>query len=587
MSPPRGSLLFLVGTFTGACQTIWGIGDTDLEPLGGGAEDGYHPGGSADFGDGGAQPQRPDGVGGGGGQDSSGGTSTGGSDAAGAGGQAVDSRAGAAGDQTGGTTGTVGAIGTDAGAAWGDNGSAGSGESTTTERIFRARYMWPTRLMQACFRLPRDADASLRDELLDFGDHVREVVEGTWSRYTSLSFWDWRECASSNQFLIDLVESEPSHSGLGYPAGDARTITLSNQASDAEILYTFGRALGFEHEYGRAAWSGECMPCQQNHDCVVGDRRTCLESGYCGVEEPESIMAAPDCGGISATRKLTAWDVVGAQRAYGRKAPGSVVDDKGRCLWGDGPWLGSGKGLVVASCSTRANQKWERSFATLPDEADFLQLQMDEPSLCTEVSGFLGSEEPARLVQGTCSRTAASQHVEFRSMQLRVQGTQCVVADGAVAGARLRARSCEIADLARWSIGDGRIELSGTGLCAAVVGGLAAPGAEFSLAACDRAALEQRLSFASGEIWYHDAQGNGLCAAVAGGLPRTGSENALMMLWDSCGLNVIEGFIFFLRGPIESAGRCFDLLEGQSHDNSPVGVAECDGSPGQDWDFHW
>lgn len=545
-----------------ACETLVGIDETVVSPDAHAASGGGPHGASGSdhhLAGGNANAPASGGMGGAGDDSSSGGgvTPGGGAGASGGAGAAI--------------------AGSDAGAA-GTGASVDTGGETYA-RTFRVRHPWPLDFVPVCYVASGDVERTAHEQA--FVNRVRTLVESSWAPLIDLTFYGWAECDDPTGLVLALSATGPMRVGLGYPGDFApRIVMLGTEASsDAEILYAFGRALGFEHEFGRHAYAGICSACSDDDDCAGNERKSCLPSGFCGnLADHESIMAAPDCGGIEPIRRLTAWDALGAQRAYGQKHHGALVNRAGLCLNVAQGLPAPGASLIGYPCIGVENDTWGWSSAPAAGEADWLRVTIEDHELCAEVAGVATGDQALPLVSASCSRAVQEQDVKLAAVRWRAMGNMCIAVPTADAGSRLMLSDCGSSPFERWAMDAGHFELAGSGLCATVVGGLSVLGVPLALAPCDPHAAAQTFKLRRREIQYIDEHGVAACLNVAGGVPAPSSA---LVLWNGCNLG-LENEAFYATGPIEIAGQCLDMLS-----DVYAGVAPCNGSTMQEWDYHW
>jgi hypothetical protein len=470
------------------------------------------------------------------------------------------------------------------------------GPVTLFDRVFRVRYPWPNLLIRVCYRVLDDQQPNdgAKDLLVS---RTRTLFESTWQRYANLQWDGWEECSdSSDPILLKLTSLQPSHSEPGFPGiGKVREVTLNYSASDAEILYVLGRALGFEHEYGRPSASETCTRCDDNPQACSGlpQRPLCLPSGFCGnPADHESIMQAPDCGGIELIRRLSPWDVAGVQRAYGRKPRQSLVTSSGYCI--ESPSEQPGTAAATWWCLDADNLRTEIRPGASPHEFDGIAVTVHGESRC-----FAAAEPPSTAVTTeVCDRSSERQAVSFWNTRLRGMGGICVVAEQPTPGAALVTQDCEAADplTSRFEAKHGRIRLSETDLCIGYVDQAPRPGAPLVLLPCDGSSPQQVFEFSAGLFIAGE-----LCAAIAGGVPDTERQ---VVLWDGCAaFPVEENQRFFLSGSVllgsgtsssarpedgpkqMPAGRC--LVPEGAGPGSGVKVDECNARGTQEWDYYF
>jgi hypothetical protein len=441
------------------------------------------------------------------------------------------------------------------------------------------RHPWPFDWLTACGKI----EASDVGAAKAFWLHVQALIADNWLRAADLALIISEDCLEqyAYSFRFNITDGNGFETGLGYPGGlGMLDITLGVESSDAQVLYAFGRALGFEHEYGRDPYAGSCASCEHHRDCKQPGRTTCLDTGYCGnPAEHESIMAAPDCGGIDAGRRLTPSDVLGAQRAYGRKPAGSLLGARNLCWNAESGIPAANLRITAWPCLRADNELWARVGV---EEDDTLQATIAGQPFCAAASGS-GAIRP--LLTQSCSPADASKRFQFRGVKLLTMGGLCVAAKAAETGAELWTADCDTwspSEVADWDLLGNRIRLTGSDLCITARDGAATHGQVLDLELCDAASQRQRLSLQQAEIRYADNAGRVACFNVAGG---TGVPGEAITLWGGCNFG-FENLKFMARGRIEADGRCAALL-GDPVMTTPIGTSTCDGSTSQIWDYYW
>ncbi len=446
------------------------------------------------------------------------------------------------------------------------------------DRMFRVRFPWPGYSTDVCYR---KIGQLVPD---DFRMRVRDLVENNWMRLIEHELVGWTMgCPDLNRtsdalIAISVVESGSSSATVGWPGfyhyGE---VVLNANAGDAEILYVFGRALGFDHEYG------DCRPCSTKEDCAgVGESQLCA-TGLCDqtTREPKSIMADPACADPLASRSsaLSPWDVAGAQRAYPLKPSGAVVGTNGKCLNVHGSEPDVGAQLQLYSCSNRDNDTWYSSLfaesGAPGTSSDRLHVIVAGRSLC---AGPAENKPETRLLSAACDTDAMPQGLHFGPASLRTVGGLCVAATGMGPDAGLKGIKCNSADnTQRWQMVGRQIELAGTSLY--ITAGL--PGAEGSALAVEPAgAGRQTFRFEHKRIIDETS---GLCFNLYGGPPIAGSD---VKLYSCAGDPPNE--VFYLDGPLHDGSLCVGLLDGQpAEDEGQVGVVTCNGTESQSWQYYW
>ncbi len=437
-------------------------------------------------------------------------------------------------------------------------------DPTSADRVFRSQHTWPKRPLFV--RLdPYD---------VRFAARVEELLESTWGRVADLNFvgFDaYHETINGYYQVVDLLirvrTDRPSDAGLGFPGfWQAREVFLNPDDNDPTLLHALGRSLGFENEFGIRAAQTDCRTCNEEMPCEADE--LCLPSGYCG--KPylhQSVMAAPDCGGIESDRPFSVWDAWGAQRAYGLKPSGSLVTSRGLCAHAGEPGASSWAGV----CDDAREARFE-----LAPRGVGHALMTAKPGVClSNALDGASSTETVPLTSASCDASSA-QSVTLEGVQLMAVGSSCVGVGSATDGAGLVVTACE-AKLTRWDVFPRKLRLSGTQLCASVEGGVATLAALIKLRPCAADAQEQQFSFNARRIDYTDPQGGSLCLNVFSGLPQPGNK---IGLWNGCGY--FDNGWFHFAGPVKVGGRCLTQA-----DDGLLATAPCSTSKKQVWDYHW
>ncbi|HET6284948.1 MAG TPA: hypothetical protein VFH73_28585, partial [Polyangia bacterium] len=171
---------------------------------------------------------------------------------------------------------------------------------------------WPNGVVPTCFRAGDFTDSQKTA--------IRVKVEDNWERAARIEFDGWNDCPSSLPGSnLTVVSRNPSlgvegQSNIGKQGGRNSVIFRSITPAAATVLFHFGQTLGFITETNNTG-------CNQR---TGGGTSLELEG-----DVASSVMSPANCN--FATR-LSAWDIIGARIAYGRKPTGSIVGLGGESL---------------------------------------------------------------------------------------------------------------------------------------------------------------------------------------------------------------------------------------------------------------
>jgi hypothetical protein len=432
-----------------------------------------------------------------------------------------------------------------------------------------SRNRWPQGNISVCFDALDDGVLSVEQQIAmtKFPARVQQLVEATWQRVANINFFHWGSCTWKTNLRLEFSVQGNPWAGPGFPGIDQQQlIRLPVSASDAEILYYFGKAIGFSNEYELERQPGPCVRCENDEGCSgLESRKTCLPSGYCGrTSDHASIMAAPDCGGIESIRALSPWDIKGAHRAYGPKPVGALVAANGRCLAlsDNGVWNDLCFGFdndALRLTTTQGGAAYEEfASAYLPWD------------LCVR-----------RLPNGNVSSVGCELDVgegfAMSNTRLRGLGGLCVVATSNSAGAPLATALCGTEPkLERWEVSPSEIRLAGTSLCATSANPIPDVDTSVVLQECGTAPELQTVRMRDGRIrlqW--------LCFDVRGGFPIPGST---IVLWNSCPWD-LDNDEFYFSGAVTSKSKDYCLTVDPS--NGAITAPSCNDSVDQEWDYHF
>jgi hypothetical protein len=180
--------------------------------------------------------------------------------------------------------------------------------------------VWPSSKIFVCWENP---SPNFQREM----DLVKQEVNATWSKASSLKFTGWERCAPINKGIrIRIDDSGPHTKKLGraldgVKEGMVLNFTFANWSSSCQQMrelcikaiagHEFGHAIGFAHEQNRPDKPGECKAPPQGSD---GDK---MLTPY----DKDSIMNYCNSKWNN-NGALSELDIAAVQELYGLPAPG-------------------------------------------------------------------------------------------------------------------------------------------------------------------------------------------------------------------------------------------------------------------------
>jgi hypothetical protein len=434
----------------------------------------------------------------------------------------------------------------------------------------------------------------------------RAVVENSWMRVANLDFRDFGDCpVSASSGKVELHEL-PRRLAVTFvtrgAAADAATRSVTGRgkhdafASDLHvdwiglrdrdpeavrlILREVGRVLGFSYEWVRPAQEivTECYP------RLVPDvlERPTLPAG---LVDRDSVMdrCNPVPNPKLAREDLSPGDVIGASFVYGRKPWATLVGERGQCLGVENDDHVPGTPIVAAPCRAADGQFWVR------DQKSRIVAKIDLPhwrsmSVKGPATG-VASLETAVLSDGTEQRFLPT------GLEWRAMGSMCLEATNDF----VVLNYCDGSLEQRWDFWEtdpatpvdyDQIRSSATGECVSTLRLDSTHEDAVVLGPCDPNDARQKIK-PSGQQARLKAL-DFYCLNVLGGLPVAGS---LLGLFGDCSTpdNFVPDHVnglFSVSGPLHNGDRCVTLRHRSDRERT-VSVESCDGSPEQDWDYHF
>lgn len=331
------------------------------------------------------------------------------------------------------------------------------------------------------------------------------------------------------------------------------------------LIHEFGHALGFAHEWRRGDFnepdcnfSDEGAVSNRLDFTLFPDRNSIMN--YCGTSNPGMLSAG---------------DVLGMRRAYGKKYDRALVGDRGMCADIANGSTAIGTGLLVFPCFNSWNQRWARA-----STSEYFRASV--PTGGTRCIDGTGGAVTSQL----CDSATVNQTIRLNNVELRAMGNMCLEAMGV--NGRIEARICDGSIAQKWSLFEGdtatsqrpdQIKSVSTGQC--VTSSSGALGEELVLANCSQYASEQGFTYPGQGIIMRGS----LCLNVLGGSPTPGGR---LGLWNGCTATPRPyNAQFSASGTMQINGQCLDIWGGNSNPNDPIGLFPCHGGPNQIWEYNF
>lgn len=421
-------------------------------------------------------------------------------------------------------------------------------------------------------------------QVSNFRELVKRQIDDTWGRAANLTFlWNGdcpvdagtgKHLASALQHTMVVVPSNADFTNilgksLAFPTGISLNWAPVLSGDDRfNLIHEFGHALGFEHEWLRQDYPNECGQAREAGTYLTP------------TADLDSIMRYDCPGGVVNDYFLSAGDVMGVQKAYGRKPTGSLVGYRGQCANIAGGGSANLTPLIGWPCTGGWNDTWSRA-------ADAkLHFQTSTPKKCMNV---LSQTAPNPLISYDCV-TADNERFTTTGVQIRAMGNMCLQANGG----KVELRPCGTLNLfqQKWDLFNdttGRrfdqIRRNGTTSCLSSTTTNGALGEELVYVACSSTDSKQRFVYPGNGI-IALANNPSLCLNVAGGLPVSGSK---LILWDGCWNPPPQNSQFSISGQIKSLGACMSLT-GAGNPGDAIWAQTCNSDPAtyqnQIWEYY-
>jgi hypothetical protein len=472
------------------------------------------------------------------------------------------------------------------GCSGGGIGAEAEGDLGQSQQELNQGYpLWPSGNVPVCF-----TQATVnRSDFAGLRDRMRDNVQKTWMRAAKLDIWGWNQTcgANTNGKVVIEFKSNPDgswpcdgragrSSDPGYHSGAPTPVCVNavDAFFDGISVHEMGHALGMGHEHDRNDWTLGC----------AGNEPSDLSYFGTPANDAESIMEWAYCGrGPSVT--LSPWDTVGIQNAYGRKAPGSLVNN-GLCLDIPNGVYVQGQALQVYDCQGAANQKW-RSYA---------DGTMNAPGLPPSYLDVRGAGGAGSVVQVYAKNSPVSLNQTFGPIntQIKTIGDLCIDVPGPnyQVGQTLQQYTCNNGNNQKWYvlfIDSSTVQFQSVGntnLCIASPTG-AVSGSLLTLQSCNWGDTKQRFNLtAAGEI-----KSGGYCWDMQWGDVTNG--RLLQLFTCKTPTDPTQNYgkaneLFYFRGPVLTGlGTYLSSASDTPKVNDPVTVQTSGTASRAIWDYYF
>jgi hypothetical protein len=489
------------------------------------------------------------------------------------------------------------------------DGTPGAPEAETTgsknAALLGYGALWPNGVVPVCWEtgLSTSGDGQAvnphtRPDWSTLSAVVRDTLRSTWGRVANIEFVWFGDCPSNSPegnagyLAINMGGGNNASCGstaLGYQGSDTWTRMRLDTGCvygnpdvwsefRAQVMHETGHALGFQHEFDRA-------DNPHNTGCTVGDGNFVGNTGptYGTAFDIHSIMnysydqGAPDCK-LPRPYRLSEWDIIGAQNAYGRRLPGTLVAGSGSCLDIPQPYAPGGL-LQIYQCNGGSNQAWALTTGGWVENTAFASF-LDVPWASTSPGVQLDSNNqnwpatPNQIWQPT------------NGYQIRGIGDMCLdIPYGNITSNQIvQIYGCHGGAPQQWRArSDGTIRpAANESFCLDVPYGSAYAGNVLQLYPCNGGTSQQFVFDDSGAILFGD-----MCLDVQHGTPTPGNVVQLHPCKSAGDLSRANQLWHLTTSVTGSNGLCMEAQGNSSLNHTPIIQDTCDATAvGQTWDYY-
>jgi hypothetical protein len=468
-------------------------------------------------------------------------------------------------------------------------------------------FLWPNagtgRVdIPVCWVNPNNAPGSTGAARAAWRDDRRRAVEEAWGRNARINFYGWdgdqpltspAKCASETSTGIHItICTLPTDSRCPNlpgsqsvfvaenPDGLVTSVRTNPNHAPSIMVHEFGHSLGFYHAEERPD-----APNISTGPCAKQSFPNANPVMY-GAYDEHSIMSY--CKPPSGAPWLSANDIAGVQRAYGRRHIGSLVTPRGNCAAAHHA-IGAGDRAFVWDCDeANRDQFWIDSVAS--SNGDAFGLYIDSASDPTRYCLAATSATSGAAVQLAACNTGNDW--DLQNMYLRGFGGRCLdlQAGNTAIGTPIQMWTCGAfgGSNQKWTrTRAGQIRYGLTDRCARI-----GASGQLELGVCNTADAAQMFFFTNGRIEALNDSTKCLDVIGPSDAQFTSGQGLLVdgarLQMFACSAPTLNQKWAFSGGLHYAASANLCLARGGDANGSALSLATCGGSDEtQAWDFYF